>query len=132
VPFVTKLLIVVRKFLFDGRRTFSLKLYGTSVARPLAPQPIAVLDVQPQRFLHLFQQLHRELCVVPVAPTFLDRSTLMLDEPLPFGNMALCFYEVLRKSSSVAVHHVSSAFGELQQDMCQSGQAVEPAQVART
>src|SRR5688572_8671079 len=102
-------------------RTFSLQPSKARIAGPLAPQPVPVLDVQPQRFLHLFQRLHRELCVVPVTQAFLNRSALMRDETLPFGNMSLRFYEMLRESSSFDVHNVSSKFHELEQDMCQVG-----------
>jgi hypothetical protein len=96
--------------LCGGGRTFGLKPSGASNAGPFPPQPISVLNVQPQRFLHLFQQLRRELCVVPIAPALLDPPALMLDETLPFGNMSLGFHEMLRESSSVAVHNVSSEF----------------------
>jgi hypothetical protein len=89
-----------------------LKHSRASIAGPLATQSISILNVQPQRFLHLVEQLHRELCVVPGAPTFLNRSTLMLDEALPFGNMSLGFYEMLREASSGAVHNVSPELRE--------------------
>jgi hypothetical protein len=110
----------------------ALAAYGGAVRQQVrvspsqfTPQPIAVLNVQPQRLLHLVQQLHRELYVVAVASPFLDRSTLMLDETLPVRNMSLCFQEMLREASSVTVHHVSSEVRLLQQDMCQTESATE-------
>jgi hypothetical protein len=69
---------------------------GESTAGPLPKQPISILNVQSQRFFHLLEQLHRKLCVVPGASTFLNRSTLMLHEALRFGDMSLRFYQMLR------------------------------------
>jgi hypothetical protein len=86
----------------------------------MLPQAISILNLQPQRFLHLRKQLHCKLRMVTVAPTFLDDPTLMLDESLAIGDMSLRFHEALRKMSFVAAHDVSCESLRLQQDTCQA------------
>jgi hypothetical protein len=63
--------------------------------------------VQPQRFLHLGQQVQRELGVVTIAATLLNPHTLLLYETLSFGDMSLGFQEILRDSPFLSVHENS-------------------------
>jgi hypothetical protein len=56
---------------------------------------IAAGDVQALRFFHLGQQCRRELYIVTVATSFLDRFTLVLEKALTISDVPIRFGETL-------------------------------------